>query len=57
MLFVLTITFWALIKMTLANFKEVQGFDVALMNAGASMLLLVLAIYLVTTALLKARRT
>jgi carbon starvation protein len=57
MLFVLGITFWALIKMTYANWQLTQGIDVALLNSGASLALLLLAVYLVVVALVKVRRS
>lgn len=56
MLFVLAITFWALIKMTWSNWQLAQGVDVALLNSGASLALLLLAVYLVVVALIKVRR-
>lgn len=56
MLFVLGITFWALIKMTYSNWQLTQGVDVALLNSVASLALLLLAAYLVIVALLKVRR-
>jgi carbon starvation protein len=57
MLFVLGITFWALIKMTYSNWQLTQGVDVALLNSGASLALLLLAVYLVIVALIKVRRS
>ena len=56
MLFVLTITFWALIQMTMTQWQAANGFDVALLNSFASLSLLVLAVYLVIVALLKLRK-
>jgi carbon starvation protein len=56
MLFVLTITMWALGKLTWANLSATQGFDVELLNGGAALLLILLAIYLAVSALLKLRR-
>jgi len=56
MLFVLTITFWALGKLTWANLMASHGLDVELLNGLAALLLIVLAIYLVGSALLKLRR-
>lgn len=56
MLFVLTITFWALIQMTMTQWQAASGFDVALLNSFASLSLLVLAVYLVIVALLKLRK-
>ena len=56
MLFVLTITLWALGKLTWANLQATQGFDVELLNGVAALLLIVLALYLAVSALLKLRR-
>ena len=55
MLFVLTITFWALIEMTRAQLSASQGLDVALVNALASGSLLLLAMYLILRALRSLR--
>ncbi|HZH33396.1 MAG TPA: carbon starvation CstA family protein [Pyrinomonadaceae bacterium] len=55
MLFVLTITLWALVKMVVGNFSASQGFDIKFVNAIASSALILLAIYLVITALVKLR--
>jgi carbon starvation protein len=60
MLFVLTITLWALTAMVVGNFRAAQGFDIKFVNAAASLILIVLAIYLVVAALVKvqtAKRT
>jgi carbon starvation protein len=56
MIFVLTITLWALGKLTMANLQASQGLDVELLNGVAALLLIVLAIYLAISALLKLRR-
>jgi carbon starvation protein len=56
MLFVLTITLWALFRLTVANFDASEGVDVELMNAIAAGSLIVLALYLVARALLIVRR-
>jgi carbon starvation protein len=56
MIFVLTITLWALGKLTLANLQASHGLDIELLNGIAALLLIVLAIYLAITALLKLRR-
>ncbi|HEY5611638.1 MAG TPA: carbon starvation CstA family protein, partial [Thermoanaerobaculia bacterium] len=53
MAFVLTITLWALVKLTLANFAAAKGFDVAAINAISSAALIVLALYLVAAAFVK----
>jgi carbon starvation protein len=55
MLFVLSITLWALVKLVVANLEASKGFDVALINAIASAALTLLAIYLVITALVRIR--
>lgn len=55
MLFVLTITLWALVKLTVANLQASQGVDVALINGVAAALLIVLALYLAVAALVKLR--
>jgi carbon starvation protein len=51
MAFVLTITLLALGQLAVANLRAIQGLDVALANALASMALIALAIYLVAVAL------
>ena len=56
MLFVLAITFWALGLMVYGNFAAATGFDTKLVNGIASLALILLAIYLVFTALIKLRR-
>ena len=56
MLFVLTITLWALGKLTIANLQASHGLDVELLNGVAALLLIALAIYLAVSALLKLRR-
>ncbi|HYP51420.1 MAG TPA: carbon starvation CstA family protein, partial [Pyrinomonadaceae bacterium] len=53
MLFVLTITLWALSAMVVGNFRAAQGFDIKFVNAIASLSLILLAIYLVVVALFK----
>lgn len=55
MIFVLTITLWALGKLTWANLQASHGFDVELLNAVAAALLIALALYLAVTALVKLR--
>ena len=55
MIFVLTITLWALGKLTLANLAATKGFDVELLNGVAALLLILLALYLAVSALLKLR--
>lgn len=55
MLFVLTITLWALTSLVIGNFRAANGFDVKMVNGIASLALISLAIYLVITAILKLR--
>jgi carbon starvation protein len=55
MLFVLTITLWALGKLTWANLLASRGFDVELLNGLAAALLILLALYLVLSALVRLR--
>lgn len=55
MLFVLTITMWALASLVVGNFRASTGFDVKMINGVASLVLICLAIYLVISALLKIR--
>jgi carbon starvation protein len=56
MLFVLVVTLWALGKLAYSNWIAASGIDVALLNAVASMALLVLALFLVLSAILAVRR-
>lgn len=53
MLFVLTITLWALGKLFVANLAATEGFDIALVNGIAAGLLVLLAVYFVIAALVK----
>jgi carbon starvation protein len=55
MIFVLVITFWALGLMVYGNFSTSTGLDTKLVNGIASLALIVLAIYLAVTALVKLR--
>lgn len=55
MLFVLTITLWALGALVYGNFSAANGFDVKFVNGIASLVLILLAVYLVITAILKVR--
>ena len=55
MLFVLVITLWALTSMVVGNLRVTKGFDIEFINAVASAALVVLALYLAVTALLKLR--
>lgn len=56
MLFVLLITLWALGYLVIGNFQASTGFDVKLINGTASLVLILLAIYLILTAVFKLRR-
>ncbi len=55
MLFVLAITLWALSSLVIGNFQASTGFDIKLVNGVTSLALIILAIYLVITGLLKLR--
>ena len=55
MLFVLTVTLWALTKLTITNIQAARGFDIELINGVAAAALIVLAVYLAVTALVKLR--
>ena len=56
MVFVLTITLWSLVKLTIANLEAMHGFDLAFINALSAIALILLALYLAISALIKARR-
>ncbi len=56
MLFVLTITLWALGKLAIANLEAAKGFDVLLVNALAATALIALALFLAGSALARVRR-
>ncbi len=55
MIFVLTITLWSLSKLMVANWQVAVGVDLALINSLASGVLILLALFLAATALLKLR--
>ena len=55
MLFVLTITLWSLGGLTIANLQAANGVGVELVNAVAAGVLILLALFLAMTALLKVR--
>ncbi len=57
MMFVLTITLWSLGKLCISNFKTATGFDLALINGLAALALILLALYLATSAIWKSRHT
>ncbi len=56
MLFVLAITFYALARLVISNLRVSQGIDIEMVNALASAALILLALYLVLTAVMKLRR-
>lgn len=56
MCFVLVVTLVALARLMVSNFQTAKGFDVAFLNALASALLIVLALFLVGSAANKLRR-
>jgi carbon starvation protein len=55
MLFVLLITLWALASIVISNFQTTTGFDIKLINGVMSIALIMLALFLVVTGLLKLR--
>jgi len=55
MIFVLSVTLYALSKLALANFRTAQGLDIALINAVAATALILLALFLAFSALYKLR--
>lgn len=55
MLFVLTVTLYAMVKLVIGNLQAANGFDGKMVNAMAAAALICLAIYLVISALLKIR--
>ncbi len=55
MLFVLTLTLWALGSLVYGNFRAANGIDIKFVNGMASLTLIGLAVYLVIVALLKLR--
>jgi len=55
MLFVLTITLWALGSMVYSNLQAASGIDVKMINGLSSLALILLAIFLVVTAWIKSR--
>jgi carbon starvation protein len=55
MIFVLTITLWALGRLTYANLMATKGFDVELLNGIAALLLILLALYLALSAVVRLR--
>ncbi len=55
MIFVLTITLWSLTKMVIANARAASGFDVQMLNAITAAALIVLALYLAVSALVRVK--
>jgi carbon starvation protein len=55
MLFVLTITLWALAKLMVANLRAANGIDIAFINAMAAAALTLLALFLIASALIRVR--
>ncbi len=55
MLFVLSITLWALVRIAIASFGESHGFDAKLFNGAASAALVALALFVVVAALKRWR--
>ena len=55
MLFVLTITLWSISKLLIANLQAAKGFDIAFLNSIAAAVLILLALFLVISALVKLR--
>jgi len=57
MLFVLIMTLWSLVTLTISNFRAAQGLDIAMINAISAAALIVLALYLAVSALIKVSTT
>jgi carbon starvation protein len=55
MIFVLVITLWSLMGITIGGFQKSNGFDLDLINGIFAAALIVLALYLAVTALVKLR--
>ena len=55
MVFVLTITLWALAQLTISNLRAANGLDVQMFNAISAAALILLALFLAITALFKVR--
>jgi carbon starvation protein CstA len=55
MTFVLVMTLWSLGKLTLVNFQASKGLDIQFFNGVAASSLIILALYLAVSALLKLR--
>ncbi len=55
MVFVLSITLWALVRIAIASFHESHGFDAKLFNATASAALVALALFVVCAAIKRWR--
>jgi carbon starvation protein len=55
MLFVLVMTLWSLGKLSLTNFRTMEGLDIRFFNGVASSALILLALFIAVTALFKLR--
>jgi carbon starvation protein len=55
MVFVLAITLWALVRLAYSNLRGTAGLDVPLANGVAAIALILLALYIVLTALVRFR--
>ncbi|HXG65004.1 MAG TPA: carbon starvation CstA family protein [Blastocatellia bacterium] len=55
MLFVLVITLWSLMGLTVANFRRADGLNAEMLNGLSALALIVLALYLALTALVRLR--
>lgn len=53
MLFVLTMTFWALSKLFIANIRAAHGLSIESINAIAALMLMILALYVAAVALVR----
>lgn len=56
MIFVLVTTLVALVQLSRGNWQKSQGFDLSLLNSFLSLSLIILALYLVVTTLIKMKR-
>jgi len=55
MLFVLTITLWALIKLAVVNLRASRGLDIEMVNAVSAAALVCLALFLILVAIMRLR--
>ncbi|MER3426785.1 MAG: carbon starvation protein A [Pyrinomonas sp.] len=56
MLFVLTITLWALIELAVVNLQASRGLDIEMVNAASAIALVCLAIFLLFVAIVRLRK-